>query len=433
MHWTKASIFCFLAVLLLAANHVTAQDNSPYSRYGLGDLNYSQNAINRGMGGVSQAYGDPQSINFTNPASYSNLLLTTLDIAVEGGVRNISQKDARFRSGIGSLSYLQLGVPVKKNWGLVFGLRPVTKVSYNISQDMGRQTFFDTLNLRVVNQFEGSGGLYQVYTGTGVAIGNFSIGVNVGYLFGNIVNSTKVIYPPNEYVFPSKHSSRIDYGSFFYNFGLQYRAKLSKEMDLTFGATGSLKQNLKARKEQMRETLVYDASSDQYSTMDTAFYERGARGEITFPQQLGGGIVLRKVDSWLIGADFTTTQWDQFRNYGVKDTAVKNSWKFALGGQFVPNANAMGGYWNRVSYRLGGYYGKDYVYVKGQEMPIMGFTFGLGLPIRRQAYSNQFTIINAAFEVGQRGNSQTILKENYYRFVLGFTLSDRWFIKRKYD
>ena len=55
-------------------NFLYAQENSPYSRYGLGDIAPSTNIVNRGMEGLSAAYADPFSINFTNPASYSQFL-----------------------------------------------------------------------------------------------------------------------------------------------------------------------------------------------------------------------------------------------------------------------------------------------------------------------------------------------------------------------
>lgn len=63
--------------------HIKAQENSPYSRYGLGDIVPSQNTINRAMGGISAAYHDYQSINFTNPASYANISLVTYDLGLE--------------------------------------------------------------------------------------------------------------------------------------------------------------------------------------------------------------------------------------------------------------------------------------------------------------------------------------------------------------
>ena len=59
---------------LLACSFLPAQDNSPNSRYGLGDLTPGTNIINRGMGSFSAGYSDPLSINFNNPASYSAFL-----------------------------------------------------------------------------------------------------------------------------------------------------------------------------------------------------------------------------------------------------------------------------------------------------------------------------------------------------------------------
>lgn len=430
MYWTKASFFCLLGFSVLSAKNAAAQDNSPYSRFGLGELSRSENAVNLGMGGVSQAFYSAQSVNFLNPASYSGLQLTTFDVALNGGVRRLTNTETNSRAGFGTLSYLQLGIPLSKKWGMAFGLRPVSRVSYNIAE-AEEKTFFDTLTVPVVHQYEGSGGLYQVFAGTGVGIGNFSIGVNVGYVFGNVYNSTKELYPLSSTILPSRHSRRNDYGSFFYNVGIQHTFHLSKDLELTLGATGSLEQKLKARRESMRETLYYDAASDEYDTQDTVFYEKGARGEIRYPQQFGGGIMLNKVDKFMIGVDYTTAKWDNFRNYGQTDS-TRNSWKLSVGGQFVPNATALTGYWNKVTYRLGGHLGKDFVSINGEDMNTRGFTIGLGLPVRRMPFSYQFSQINAAFEVGTRGDVN-IAKETYYRLTIGFTLSDRWFIKTKYD
>ena len=48
-----------------------AQENSPYSRYGLGDLTPNHNVFTRGMGGISAGIAERNVINFTNPASLS--------------------------------------------------------------------------------------------------------------------------------------------------------------------------------------------------------------------------------------------------------------------------------------------------------------------------------------------------------------------------
>ena len=85
-------------------------------------------------------------------------------------------------------------------------------------------------------------------------------------------------------------------------------------------------------------------------------------------------------------------------------------------------------------YRTGFNYGLEPYKVDG-DMKSYGITFGLGLPIRRYSYAeiNRNNIINAAIEFGQRGNRTMLLRENYFRFSVSFSLSDIWFIKRKYE
>ena len=67
----RGSKWSFVVLFLTAANPAFAQDNSPYSRYGIGDLVPGTNIVNRSMGGVTAGYFDQLSINFNNPASYS--------------------------------------------------------------------------------------------------------------------------------------------------------------------------------------------------------------------------------------------------------------------------------------------------------------------------------------------------------------------------
>ena len=65
-------LLTFLVLFFTAVTPAFSQDNSPYSRYGLGDLITPVNIINRGMGGLSAGYNDYLAITFSNPASYSN-------------------------------------------------------------------------------------------------------------------------------------------------------------------------------------------------------------------------------------------------------------------------------------------------------------------------------------------------------------------------
>ena len=64
---TNRQKFYLSIFLFLAFTSINAQENSPFSRYGLGDIYPSQNIINRAMGGITATYLNSNSVNFNNP------------------------------------------------------------------------------------------------------------------------------------------------------------------------------------------------------------------------------------------------------------------------------------------------------------------------------------------------------------------------------
>jgi hypothetical protein len=423
----KALVLLFLVGTQIAYSQT---ENSPYSRYGLGDQLPAQNILSRSMGGISSAYYDYQSVNFNNPASYSRLRVTTFDFGVELDSRTLraGEPPRKFNTVSPIISYIQLGIPLNKtrNWGMNLGLRPLTRISYEINE-RERLPGIDS----ILTRYEGNGGAYEVYAGTGKAFKDFSVGVNVGYRFGTRDYSTKRTFVPDSsgvFYYPSNHATNSSYGGLFVNGGVQYRAKLGKKMTLRIGANGTVSQTLNGTRDQIIETFRTDESGtiriDSVKVTTT-------KGDIKYPANYAFGFILDYSDKWMIGADFSTTKWSEFRFFGETDQ-VQDDWKFHIGGQVIPNAMNARSYWGRVAYRAGFFYGRDYVRVD-EDLPVYAFTFGAGLPLRRAAYSNQVTIINTSFEVGTRGNNDNRLRENFFKIGIGLTLSDIWFQKRKYD
>ena len=119
-----------------------AQENSPYSRYGVGNILPSGNIQNRSMGGISAGFSDRLTINTVNPATYSDLIFTTLDVGIEYNARTIKSQNplGTYTSHNGIISYLQFGFPLlagnkkaeKKQtaWALTFGLKPISRINY---------------------------------------------------------------------------------------------------------------------------------------------------------------------------------------------------------------------------------------------------------------------------------------------------------------
>lgn len=431
----RLHILLYITMLSLFSIYGNAQ-NSPYSRFGLGDVSNSQNITNKAMGGVAQAYADGQTINFVNPASYADLQLTTLSLGIEGGTSHLTdQLDSTYHSTFGSLSYLELGVPLKRGggWGLVFGLSPLTKVNYDIAHG---DSLSDIGNQKVGYLYQGSGGAYQAFIGTGYRIKGFRFGVNAGYLFGSLQRSTQAIYPPDSVgLFNSNSTERTGYGSFFWNAGLQVYVKLSKNVGVELGATGGMGQNITANRDYLAETFYSsgDPSNPSPQNLDTVSYYKGTKGKIYYPGHYGFGFLLHDNGHWSVGADYEVSKWGDYKYFGEKDS-LQDSHMLRLGAQFVPSTDPMAGYWSSVAYRIGFYSGGNYLRYDGEGINTYAFTFGAGFPIRNFTRNGQFTIINTSFEAGKRGSKTNPIMSNFFRVSVGFTFSDiQWFIRRKYE
>ena len=95
---------------------------------------------------------------------------------------------------------------------------------------------------------------------------------------------------------------------------------------------------------------------------------------------------------------------------------------------YIPKYDSFTNYLSRVVYRVGARWEHSGMEVKSRAVKDFGITFGIGLPM------NVLSKVNIGVEIGQKGTTDAgLLKENYTNIMLGFSLSDVWFIKRKYD
>jgi hypothetical protein len=429
----KLSLFVLIS---LVTSYVSAQENSPYSRYGLGQPVSGQNIVNRALGGITSPYSSGLSVNFNNPATYSQFKIVTYDIGLtlESRALKSASPVLKYNSVNLTPSYVTLGMPISKtrNIGLSFGLRPLTAIGYSISE----RKRINSSNDSALYLYEGDGGLYQAYVGLGKRWGGFSVGFNTGYTFGRRENSTRTIPIDTVSIYKSNSSTNTSYGNFFLNGGLQYEVALSKTSYLRFGLAGNLKQSLNATQQITRETFNYDVNG-QIITIDSVLTSNEVKGTITLPASYTAGIslsnTLNNYEKSMFALEYENTAWSTYRFFGQPDKLV-NSEKFKAAVQFTPNPLSIKSYWNRVTYRVGFYTGKEAVNADGKTLPVVALTLGTGLPVRKwRSFDNQYTIINTAFEIGKRGNKNNNITESFFRFSVGLNLSDIWFIKRRYD
>lgn len=416
---------------LVTVQFSSAQENSPYSRYGIGDLLPSQNITTRAMGGVSASYYDALSVNFINPASYSRLRFTTFDVGIDYTGRTLRTVNPvrTLNSGYLIPSYVQIGIPLKKNhWGMNIGIRPISRINYAMQQNQ-RLPGIDS----AITTYNGDGGSYQAYIGTGAGTKNFSVGINAGYMFGskNYVNE-RILANDTVLYEKGKWADSTHFGGLFLHAGAQYMARLSKNMSLKLGAYAQFQNSLRATRDILTETFVYSATLGEVQK-DSVYLAGDQKGKIVLPATYGFGFTLEKDLAWSLSAEYSFSNWANYRYYGVKDE-VKDTWTLRLGGSMIPNYKS-NSYWSLVQYRAGFYIGPDYITVN-KNLPMYAITFGASFPVRKYGYhlySGQATTINTAFEIGSRGNKSNSLRESFYRISVGLSLSDIWFNKRTYQ
>lgn len=416
-----------------------AQENSPYSRYGVGNVLPSSNIQTRGMGGISAGYSDAATINTNNPATYGNLILTTLDVGIEYDGRTIKSLNplGSYTSNNAIISYLEVAFPLlngnKKaiknhtGWAFAFGLKPVTRINYKIASPakIGADS--------TVTVYEGNGGINEAFIGTALRLKNFSIGFNTGYLFGNKDYSSRLLLSndSSDYFYSSEYKTTTRFGGLFLNAGFQYAIKLKKGI-FRLGAYGNLQRQYNASKDDVVQTFAYNVDASNPDKIDSVFENPGQKGKVQLPVSFGAGFTLEK-EHVLLGADFEATNWDTYRFYGQKDL-VKNSWLAKFGMQYYPSPNGSSKYFNNVRYRAGFAFGNDYIAVDNS-MPV--YTISLGgtfpLKLRHSYYDNQYSFMNLSLEYGSRGNNSNNIRENTFKVGVGFSLSDLWFRRQKYQ
>ena len=130
--------------------------SSPYSRFGLGDLQGNAFPVYNALGGGVTALSSSNSVNPSNPASYTSFRANSFLFST-GGLHNTTQIQNSTDKQVvnnSAFSHLTIAFPISSKLGASFGMLPYSNIGY-------------TLNARdsVVNAdmiYTGDGGLSKV-------------------------------------------------------------------------------------------------------------------------------------------------------------------------------------------------------------------------------------------------------------------------------
>ena len=426
MRVNKLYILLIITALSLSAVAQTGI-NSPYSRYGLGKLNGENlNTSAMSMGGLSLGIHNTTAINPANPASYGSLDSSSFlfEVGVAGSITRLSTTALSESGYDATLSYIFVGFPVTRWWRSAAGVMPYSKIGYNVEVTVEVENFSD-----LIHSFTGDGGLNQVFWGNGFNITkNFRAGVDITYLFGQSSRSSMVYYPDSVFIFGTKVESKVKGGDFVFDYGLQYDINLNNSTQATIGITYANKFDLNSKRSYLSKTLTGGFNGEVETVKDTILYVSDEKGTVVVPQRLGLGLVVEKEGRWLVGADFEWQNWKEFASFDVPDT-LSNSWHVTVGGEFLPSHSSISSLFKRMTYRAGLRYNQSYLDFGGTKINEFGISFGFGFPMKKSK-----TGVDLGFEIGSRGTTdKNLIKENFFNIVLGISIQEHWFHKRKYQ
>ena len=440
--WNR-NFFVFFVVIFLFNNCFSySQDlsTSPFSRYGIGDLQNNGFAQNRSMAGLGTAVQSdtitPYNINLSNPASLAYNRMTTYEVGMNTNTSQLISNGQSNITSATSFAYMGLSFPVTRWWGSAISLAPMSAMGYNLSNTVNQ----DTLG-PVKTNYIGSGGINKVSWSNGFRLKNLSLGFNFSYLFGGLFNERDVILPSSPLgYFNTQTITNINASDVYFDYGFQYdfvithvhHRELRDNVIVVVGGTFAAAASIRVKTGTFTQSYVYD-SNNQVTPKDTIENTSGVRSTFRLPEQFSGGISIKKGDRLMVGVQYSVGKWSEFELLGVNQ-GLANTEKFVLGGQFTPAHRTETNlpYFQRVTYRAGIRYQTLPLVLNGVQLPEEALTIGFGFPVGFNRHMSLYNMVNVGLEIGQRGTTATE-KENFFNLVIGISINDRWFVKPKFD
>lgn len=419
-----------LVLLILGCSFfMKAQNNAQYSMYGYGLLSDRATSMQRQMGSVGYAMHSGRQINVMNPASYASIdsLTFLFDIGADMSIvwqkqyNETTKKNEKANRFGGGLDYITMQFPIWKYIGASIGLVPYSYVGYAFGSEIEHGA--------MTNQ--GEGGINQAYLGLAGTYGGFSLGFNVSYDFGNILND---VFSTPETSGQTLFEHVMQVRDWNISLGAQYTAKVSRTERLNLGVTFSPKKSIHG------QTWVTLQETSRESEADTIAYMKMSGNYFT-PMSIGAGIgwVHEKTSRWMVEFDFTFQQWSKAKysplykldqpetpdNLVFQGMEFKDRTRFAVGGEYVPKIR--GNYFQRCAYRFGAYYNNDYLNIQNNQLREYGVTAGVGFNTPEGK-----TMINLGFEWKHRqAHPNPLITENFFNITLGVNFNELWFWQRK--
>jgi hypothetical protein len=410
------SILTFFIALVVFSIQLGAQSTSTYPRQGVGDIYYSYSARSLSMGHSGSALINKDYVEILNPASWSALSKTRIEFSfVYNGLLLSNSSESKFY-GDGDFKGFTFAFPVSQANGIgaAMGIVPYSRSNYLIVQkdlDEGSNAGKYTAT------YEGKGGLSKIFIGGSVTVPmDFVFGGTFEYYFGNLRYNSKIEFE-NTTVFPSEYELRYGPTGFGTTLGLispNISAILNSETvsNLRFSLSTNLIAKLNV------DTSLTTRSSTIIDTVGTG------ETDMEVPYRINAGFAITFVEKYFLALDYFFQPWTEFKLNNIKRKNLKDVHKVSLGFEYRPKKQIGASYWEQIMLRAGLSFEKTQYTFNGTDLDQYSAFAGFSLPLSPE---NTFDF---AFEYSIRGTTENnLLKENFFRFNLGISFGDIWFLR----
>ena len=425
----------FFADIAVYAQSGAYSNYTPYSIFGIGELNGQGSAYNKSMGGVGIAGRNKRYLNYLNPAAVTarDTLSFMADMSLQQNNKYFRQDGVRSVNNTFNVNDLVLSFPVYRTSAMMVGLAPYSSTGYAYTSEVESQ---DVLSQAGSTQYtaQGQGSMYKLFVSAGVMFWNrLSVGVEGIQYFGNIDKANTLSFGNSAYSNISS-GSKLILRATSAKFGVQYEQPVGTGSSIVVGATYSLGAKIRGFATNYEISAGAAQNDTLRYTTDTLKF---ASQRVSIPTEFGVGISYNYRNKWRAEVNYTRSDWtntgmsvaEGFAVSGTSRITATSSESVRAGFEIVPNRNDVRYFYKRCAYRVGAYYDKSYYLMDGNKVNAFGITLGGTIPVFR--YYNG---INFAIDFGQRASTAgNMIRERFINFSIGFNIFDYWFQKTRYN
>jgi hypothetical protein len=410
-------IILILVFPLIFVSGVFAQDDfptgSPYTIFGIGDLNYST-AIRTTSMGIQGISLTGNYINNLNPAALSKIPYTSFSVLFNYNFLKSSNGVTSVSSSNGNAFGINIGIPIsqEQGWSLALGFNPYSLINYKIINNSS------SLGETVKQTYAGRGGVSRINIGMSYTLlKSINLGADFNYAFGDIKDLKLVEFTSSSGFTPTRILREYDYTGTYFKGGaiieLDKLFKLKKSNDFTIGFLYESPLTLKSKLDG-----IYTSSI----STDTVSIEKG---DIDIPARIGFGITKKVGNRYLLSSDLLMQNWSNFLSYGVVQPNYQSAMRIGAGVEIQPIENT-DKTWDKLSYRFGGFYETSYYTVNGESINRIGINAGIGIPI------SKFNSLDFGISVSTRGKTENgLIKDDMIKLTAGLNFGELWFVRPK--